>query len=235
MLTAARSHLIARLSTARGVLAVSGPAQSVPGRAFWCSAPRWQEEAKQAEAAAGQSNGESSGENGTGVSAEAGEEQGETDAEKVTRLEEEVAHATDRAQRALAEMQNIRMIANRDVEQARTYAIQSFAKSLLDVCDNLERAIGSVSSEQLQEGSDVKKLFDGVEMTRTGLMKTFNQHGIVQFGEQGDTFDPHRYEALFEMDVPEQDSGTVAQVISTGFMFKDRVLRPARVGTVRKQ
>lgn len=215
-------------------MAASGSGQGAPGRAFWCSAPRWQEETKQADAAGAGPEAEATSEGGAGAAAEAGGERAESDAEKVARLEEEVAHATDRAQRALAEMQNIRMIANRDVEQARTYAIQSFAKNLLDVCDNLERAIGSVSNEQLQEGSDVKKLFDGVEMTRTGLMKTFNQHGIVQFGELGDTFDPHRYEALFEMDAPDQDPGTVAQVISTGFMFKDRVLRPARVGTVRK-
>ena len=154
--------------------------------------------------------------------------------EKIVELEETVKSEKDRVLRAYAEMENVRRIAKNDVSNAREYANQSFAKGLLDVADNLERALGSVEEKDASEDNPLlKTLLEGVSMTDKELKKVFQKHGVSQYAAVGDAFDPELHDALFQYQDPEKEAGTIGQVIKTGFMYKDRVLRPAQVGVIQ--
>jgi molecular chaperone GrpE len=153
---------------------------------------------------------------------------------KVTELEDVIKSEKDRVLRAYAEMENVRRIAKNDVTNAREYANQSFAKGLLDVADNLERALLSVDEQNVGDDNPLlKTLLEGVSMTDKELKKVFQKHGVSQYGSVGDVFDPELHDALFQYADPEKDAGTIGQVIKTGFMYKDRVLRPAQVGAIQ--
>lgn len=146
-----------------------------------------------------------------------------------------IAELNDRALRALAEMENVRMIARRDVDNTRKYAAVPFAKSILGVADNLGLALGSVD-QKLIDGDDAsvdplfKGLFVGVQATEAELLKVFAQHGITRYGAVGDKFDPNKYQAMFEAPSPDHEPGTVINVQKLGYEMEDRVLRPAEVG-----
>lgn len=162
---------------------------------------------------------------------------GENDTEKIIEeLNAKVKEHHDALLRGLAEQENVRRIAKRDVERARTYAVQSFAKDLLDVADNLERARNSVPETVGAEDASkfLTSLLEGVTMTDTGLQKVFNGSGITKFGAVGDAFDPHIHEAMFQFEDEKLEPGTVGNIISPGYFFKDRVLRPAKVGTIKE-
>jgi len=137
----------------------------------------------------------------------------------------------------LAEMENVRTIARRDMESAKQFALQSFAKQLLDVADNLTRALDSVPQDKKEgggEGGLLKTLVEGVEMTDTQLQKVLVANKIVKFGKPGDKFDPHWHDALFEYEEAGREGGSVGQVLKTGYTLNGRVIRPAQVGTVKK-
>lgn len=137
--------------------------------------------------------------------------------------------------RSLAEQENVRRIAKMDVDRARTYAVQSFAKNLLEVADNLERARTSVPTEVPDTDAPqfLKSLLEGVAMTDSGLHKVLTNSGVTKFGAVGDKFDPHIHEAMYQFQDAKLEPGTVGNVIAPGYHFKDRVLRPAKVGTVQ--
>lgn len=139
--------------------------------------------------------------------------------------------------RAVADADNIRKRTAIDVESAQKYAISGFAKSLLDVADNLERAIALVPEEVRtgEENPMMRSLYEGVKMTDDQLMKAFNEHGIERVDPAGEKFDPHFHEALYEVPDPTAEAGTVAQVQSVGYKLHERCLRSAKVGVVSKQ
>jgi len=135
----------------------------------------------------------------------------------------------------LAEMENVRRIAKNDVEKEKMYAIQKFAKNLLGTTDNLARAIEAVPSEALEGApAALVSLHEGVVMTEKELLKVFTSTGIAKFGVVGDEFDPNKHEAMFEYEDPNLEPGSIGQVISAGYLFKDRVLRPAQVGFIKR-
>ena len=136
--------------------------------------------------------------------------------------------------RSLAEIENVRRIAKRDVENASTYAASKFAKTMLEVADNLERALENVSAEELQANEQLRLFHEGVEMTNSGLLKVFGNQGVVGFGKVGEEYDPNLHTVLFEYEDEKMEPGSIGQVMSVGYMFKDRVLRPASVGTIKK-
>jgi len=158
--------------------------------------------------------------------------------EEVTRLKAANAELNSVRLRLLADMENVRMIAKKDVDLAKTYALQSFSKRLLDVVDNLQRAVESVPAEHRgkREGHEtLANLYEGVSATYREMMKTLAQHGIEPFGAAGDKFDPNRYEAM--MQVPATDTvpaDSVSLLLKQGFTLKDRVLRPAQVAVAVK-
>lgn len=155
---------------------------------------------------------------------------------KEEQLEAQVKELKDSLLRSLAEQENTRRIAHRDVEQARQFAIKSFAKSLLEVSDNLERAMAFVASDINKEEEPVlANLYEGIELTEREMIKAFASNGLVKFGKVGEIFDPNMHEALYEYSDPSKTSGTVGQVMKPGFMLNKRVLRPAEVGVIKKE
>ena len=151
-------------------------------------------------------------------------------------LENEIKDLKDNLLRSLAEAENTRRIAKRDVDQARSFAISSFAKSLLDTSDNLTRALDAVPEEMRHdhEGNPVlANLYEGISMTDDGLTKAFAKNGLTKFGAPGEKFDPNVHEALFEYPDPTGEPGNIGQVMKVGFMLNKRVIRPAEVGVVK--
>jgi molecular chaperone GrpE len=156
---------------------------------------------------------------------------------EVEKLQSELKEMKDQLLRSLAEQENIRRIAQRDVENARNFAVSSFAKSLLDTSDNLTRAMEAVPEEYRQDNEEhpvLATLYEGIRMTEEGLTKAFAKNGLKKFGERGDKFDPNMHDALFEYKDDTLEAGTVGQVMKVGFMLNNRVIRPAEVGVVKK-
>lgn len=156
---------------------------------------------------------------------------GESPEEK---LQKEVKELKDQLLRSLAEQENTRRIAQRDIDSARQFAIQSFAKSLLEVSDNLTLALQSIpGDDEAKNNAPLQSLAQGIEMTEKGLLKAFEKNGLVRYGEPGDEFDPNKHEALYEYEDAEKTAGSIGQVMKAGFLLHERVLRPAEVGVVK--
>jgi molecular chaperone GrpE len=148
-------------------------------------------------------------------------------------LEAELADAKDRMLRALAEVENLRRRSARELDEARKYAITGFARELLEVDDNLSRALDSVPPRAADEIGFVKTLAEGVAMTQKALAACFERHKIAKVTpEIGERFDHNRHQAMFEVE-SEQPPGTVAQVLQPGYVIADRLLRPALVGVAK--
>ena len=166
--------------------------------------------------------------------AEPGGEAGESQAEAIERLEAEKADLTDRLLRVAAEMDNLRKRAERDVADAGRYAIARFAGDMLAVGDNLRRALDAMPEELRQAGDGgAAALVDGVEMTARELDRLLAKHGVTRIAAEGERFDPHRHQAMFEVPDPNVAPGTVVQVVQDGYMIGDRVLRAAMVGVAK--
>jgi molecular chaperone GrpE len=153
--------------------------------------------------------------------------------EALAKVKAELDEMKKQLQYAMADRENVRRILLRDVKEARDTGLRDFAKDLLDVSDNFERALDA-SKADAERLAEVKLLHDGVAMTEAQLHKVFERFGIKRFKPLGDKFDPAHHSALLEMDTPDYPDGHVGIVIKNGFMLKDRVLRPADVGVVRK-
>lgn len=140
----------------------------------------------------------------------------------------------DRTLRTLAEMENLRRRTEREVADARAYAVTNFARDLLTAADNIRRAIESVPAEARETADGAfKALLDGIELTERDLAKTFERHGVKLLEPKGQRFDPNRHQAMFEVPDAEVPSGTVVQVMQAGYVLGDRVLRPALVGVAK--
>lgn len=205
-------------------------------RAFSDSKPPPTEEDKSEKA------DELSAEGAAGADEEAAETGGKTEADlevpREEQLEAELKQVKDQLLRSLAEAENTRRIAQRDVQDARNFAVKSFAKSLLDTSDNLTRAMEVVPEEMRHDkenNSILVNLYEGIEMTEKELMKAFEKNGLKKYGNVGDKFDPNQHEALYEYPDPEKEAGTIGQVIKPGYTLNERVLRPAEVGVVKKE
>ena len=144
----------------------------------------------------------------------------------------EAAEFKDKALRTLAEMENLRKRTEREVADARLYGNASFARDVLAVADNMQRALDAIEPE-LRNDAKVNSLIEGVELTERELLKVLGKHGVKKFSPDGEKFDPNVHQAMFEMEHPELPPGHVAQVIQAGYMLGDRVLRPAMVATVK--
>jgi len=140
--------------------------------------------------------------------------------------------------RAVADADNIRKRTAIEVENAHKYSISTFAKSLLEVADNLERALAlvpdDVRSGDANPNPMMRALFEGVKLTDDQLVASFATRDIVRINPLGEKFDPNLHEALFEIDDPSKEPGTVGQVMSVGYKISDRCLRSAKVGVVKK-
>ena len=151
-----------------------------------------------------------------------------------SRLEAEVQDLKDRLLRALAEQENIRRRAAREREEAVRFAASGLAGDLLPTVDNLRRAIDSVPAKRAAADEVMQNLLAGVEVTERALLDALEKHGIRRVeAEPGEAFDPHRHQAMLEVEDSGQPDGAVAQVLLPGYRHHDRLLRPALVAVAR--
>ena len=153
--------------------------------------------------------------------------------DEIARLRDELAAAKQDVLYAKAETQNVRRRAEKDAQDARAYAATGFARDVLSVADNLARAI-EVIPEDLREDSKFKGLVAGIEATQRELDKVFTQHGISRIAAVGLPLDPNQHQAMLEIPTAEAEPGTIVQEMQSGYMIRDRLLRPAMVGVARK-
>ncbi|MEM7042860.1 MAG: nucleotide exchange factor GrpE [Pseudomonadota bacterium] len=149
-------------------------------------------------------------------------------------LEAELAETKDRMLRAMADVENTRRRAARETEEARKYAMTGFARELLEVADNLTRALDAVPAEA-RESDQVKPLVEGVELTQKSLAACFERQKITKVEPAiGDRFDHNRHQAMFETETADHAPGSIVQVMQAGYVIADRLLRPAMVGVAKK-
>ncbi|KAJ8705434.1 hypothetical protein PYW08_012480 [Mythimna loreyi] len=147
----------------------------------------------------------------------------------------------DKYKRALADGENVRRRMMKQVEDAKSFAIQSFCKDLLDVADTLAAAAESVPESEVSEGGGteggasaaLRSLHDGVRLTRAQLTQVFSRHGLTSVSPLREKFDPNLHEALFQQEVEGAESGTVVAVSKVGYKLHERCVRPALVGVAK--
>ena len=161
--------------------------------------------------------------------AEAEAEESEADAD----AGDDVSQLTDQLLRALAETENVRRRAKKDVTDANRYSIASFARDMLSVSDNMARALDSIPEDAREDSDIVKALVEGVEMTAREMTSALERHGIRQVNPLGEKFDYNLHQAMFEAPETGEPDGTIVEVAQAGYMIGERLLRPAMVGVAR--
>ena len=151
----------------------------------------------------------------------------------IAQLKSDLEAAKQEVLYAKAEAQNVRRRAEKDVADARAYAATGFARDILSVSDNLERALSAIP-EDMREDDKLKGLVAGLEATKREIEKVFSQHGISRIAAVGLPLDPNQHQAMIEIPSPEAEPGTVVQEMQSGWMIRDRLLRPAMVGVAKK-
>jgi molecular chaperone GrpE len=152
--------------------------------------------------------------------------------EQIKRAEAEVADLKDRLLRALAETENVRRRAERERTDATKYGVTQLARDLLDVADNLRRAIDSLPEAQVRDDA-TRNLLAGVAATERALLASFERHGIKRIDPKGERFDHNFHQAIFEAENTGKPAGTVVEVLQPGYVLHDRLLRPAMVGVAK--
>ncbi len=148
-------------------------------------------------------------------------------------LKDENAALKDKVLRTLADMENLRRRTEKEVADSKTYGISNFAREMLNVADNLHRAAASVPDDARTGSEAVKALAEGVELTERDLLSRLARFNVKPIEPEGKKFDPNMHEALFEIPDEGVPTGTVLQVMETGYAIGERVLRPAKVGVSR--
>ena len=161
------------------------------------------------------------------------EEAEEDDEPAVDESADDEAALKDQLLRALADAENARRRAKKDVEDARDYAISRFAQDLLGVADNLGRALESIPAEKRESDEAVKAIAEGIEMTAREFETALGRHGITKIDPLGEKFDYNLHQALFETAETDQPDGTVVQVFQTGYRIGERLLREAMVAVAK--
>ncbi len=152
--------------------------------------------------------------------------------ERFARAEAELAETKDRLLRALAETENVRRRAERERADALKYGGASLARELLNVADNLRRALDSAPADQAAD-ERTRTLVQGVAATERELLAAFERNGIRRIDPAGERFDHNVHQAIFEVENTGQPPGTVVQVLQPGYVMYDRLLRAAMVGVAK--
>jgi molecular chaperone GrpE len=156
------------------------------------------------------------------------------EADPVEALRSENAELKDRLLRLAAEMENLRKRMAREIDDTRSYAITKFARDMLTATDSLSRAL-MVLPPETRDTADgpLKSLIDGIDLTEREMQRLLAVHGVKPIEAEGQKFDPHKHQAMFEVPDPTRPEGTVVQVVQAGYAIGDRVLRPAMVGVAK--
>jgi molecular chaperone GrpE len=146
--------------------------------------------------------------------------------------EAEIAALEDQLLRAMAETENTRRRAQRELEDVRRYAVTEFARDLLALADNLERAMASAKAGD-DEAGDQSALIEGVELTERQFRQILEAHGIRRIEAEGQKLDPNLHQAMMQIDDAEAEPGTIVEVVQVGYTIHDRLLRPAMVAVAK--
>jgi molecular chaperone GrpE len=158
---------------------------------------------------------------------------GAAEQDRFAELAKELEEVRQHVLYAQAETQNVRRRLEQEKQTAATYAATGFARDMLSVKDNLDRALAAVP-EDLRQDERMKSLLAGIEATGRELDTVFQRNGITRVEAIGQPLDPHRHQAMIEVPSDEAEPGTIVQEMQAGYMIKDRLLRPALVGVARK-
>lgn len=166
--------------------------------------------------------------------AEAAPELAEHDgqAARIAELEAQLATAQQETLYARADIQNVRRRAEKDAADARAYAATAFARDVLSVSDNLERALIAIPAD-LREDERMKGLVAGIEATMREIANVFQRHGITRITALGEKLDPNRHQAMVEIPSTDAEPGSIVQEMQSGWMIRDRLLRPSLVGVAK--
>ena len=158
---------------------------------------------------------------------------GEMNLDRLGELEKELEEVRQHVLYAQAETQNVRRRLEQEKTAAAQYAATGFARDMLSVKDNLERALAAIP-EDLRGDERMKGLVTGIEATGKELDAAFQRHGIARVEALGKTLDPHFHQAMLEVPTGEAEPGTIVQEMQPGYTIKERLLRPALVGVAKK-
>jgi molecular chaperone GrpE len=145
--------------------------------------------------------------------------------EQIEALQQELVSTKDNALRMVAEAQNIKRRAEKDIDNARKYALEKFASELLAVADNMERALEASDSENEQ----LKPLTEGIELTQKSLLDILAKFNVEQLNPLGEPFDPQVHQAMSMIESPDAEPNSVTLVMQKGYTLNGRLLRPAMV------
>jgi molecular chaperone GrpE len=162
--------------------------------------------------------------------------------DRIAQLEAKLREQQDGYVRVLADMDNLRKRTTREIEQSRRFALEGFARDLLSVMDNLDRAIDAIRGTGAGTDRDgtgqapvAGSVLDGIELTRAELARVFSRYGIVRIEALHQPFDPNFHQAMCSLEDAGWEAGTVVQEMMVGYMLHDRLLRPSMVGVVKQK
>ena len=148
---------------------------------------------------------------------------------RITELEAELTDMTDRWKRAEAETANVRTRSRRDVDDARQYATQKFAKDVAEAAENLRRGLDAIPPASIDEPAIVGRLRDGITGVERSFLDLLERNGVKREDPTGATFDPNLHQAMAEQETTEHPPGTVIQAWTQAWTLNGRLLRPAMV------
>lgn len=161
------------------------------------------------------------------------ESAGESLEDALSALRSDLDAAKQEVLYARAETQNVRRRLEKDVQDARAYAATGFARDILSVSDNLARALDALPAE-VREDEKLKGFVTGIEATQREVEKVFTQHGVTRIASVGLPLDPNQHQAMMEVPSNDHEPGTVVNELQSGYMIRDRLLRPAMVTVAKK-
>ena len=153
--------------------------------------------------------------------------------ELIEKLNEEIMGLKDQRLRAIAELENFRKRAEKDQSDALKYGISNFAKEIITIRDNIERAQSSISDEA-KNNETIKSVIEGIDLIAQSVVSTFEKIGIKKIESLNERFDHNLHQAMMEIENDELEPGTIVQELIPGYTLHDRLLRPAMVGVSKK-
>ena len=153
--------------------------------------------------------------------------------ELIEKLNEEITDLKDQRLRAIAELENFRKRAEKDQSDALKYGISNFAKEIINIRDNIERAQSSIS-EEAKNNEAIKSVIEGIDLIAQSVVSTFEKIGIKKIKSLNEKFDHNLHQAMMEIENDDLEPGTIVQELIPGYTLHDRLLRPAMVGVSKK-
>jgi molecular chaperone GrpE len=151
----------------------------------------------------------------------------------IEKLNEEIQDLKDQRLRAAAELENLRKRAEKDQSDALKYGVSNFAKEIISIKDNIERAQSSISDD-VRSNDDVKSVVEGLDLIAQSAVSTFEKIGIKKIDSLNEKFDHNLHQAMMEIENDQVEPGTIVQELIPGYTLHDRLLRPAMVGVAKK-